>query len=112
MFQLFQFIFRSRCLRFDSAQNKYQKKNNSPKLKAAPILTTELTRGIIWIFLYQSLQMNAEIAERRSARLAKESEEEAVNIAEALRLADQKKRQKIEAANRIIQSETESITNR
>ena len=57
-------------------------------------------------------QINAEIAEKRRARLAKESEEEAVKIAEALRLADQKKREKIEASNRIIESETEAINNR
>ena len=62
--------------------------------------------------LAENDKMNAEIAEKRRARLAKESEEEAVMIAEALRLADQKKREKIEAANRIIESETEAINNR
>ena len=62
--------------------------------------------------LAENDKMNAEIAEKRRARLAKESEEEAVKIAETLRLADQKKREKIEAANRIIESETEAINNR
>jgi small subunit ribosomal protein S26 len=56
--------------------------------------------------------MNAEIAERRRVRLERESQEESVRIEKELKIAEEEKRKKIEAANRIVESETEAIVNR
>ncbi len=56
--------------------------------------------------------MNAEIAERRRVRLERESKEESVRIEKELKIAEEEKRKKIEAANRIVESETEAIVNR
>jgi hypothetical protein len=56
--------------------------------------------------------VNAAVAERRRLRLEREAREESDRIKAELEAAEEEKRRKIEAANRVIEAETEAIENR
>ena len=63
-------------------------------------------------FLKMFHQVNAEVDKQRKLRLQRESEEEAIRICEELKLNQERQKQEIMEANRIIEAETEAIQNR